>query len=228
VPYVIQPMQLEDVDDVSRVERQCFTTPWPASAYRREISENRLGSYVVLRWIDDESNQTECESSAPAENNGPGGVLRAFSNLLRPLGVQERTDRRRSGEIVGFAGMWLMFDEAHITTIGVIPTLRGFGLGEYLLAHTIEIAKERQAKRVTLEVRVSNVAAQALYRKYTFKEEGVRKRYYSDDGEDALIMWSDRIDEPVFMERFAQLRARCLERVRQAPPPTRARANIGR
>jgi [ribosomal protein S18]-alanine N-acetyltransferase len=228
VPYVIQPMQLEDVDEVSRVERQCFTTPWPASAYRREIRENRLGCYVVMRWLDDDVDQREAEPIGPLESNGPGGVLRAFTNLLRPLGVQDRSDRRRSGEIVGFAGMWLMFDEAHITTIGVLPALRGFGLGEHLLAHTIEVAQQRQAKRVTLEVRVSNEAAQALYRKYTFKEEGVRKRYYSDDGEDALIMWSDRIDEPAFLDRFAELQASSRERVRQAPPPTLARARMGR
>ncbi|HUE75585.1 MAG TPA: ribosomal protein S18-alanine N-acetyltransferase [Chloroflexota bacterium] len=228
MPYVIQPMQLEDVDEVSRVERQCFTTPWPASAYRREIRENRLGSYIVLRWIDADADQREIDTTEPEENNGPVGVLRAFSNLLRPLGVQDRGERRRSGEIVGFAGMWLMFDEAHITTIGVLPALRGFGLGEYLLIHTIEVAQQRQAKRVTLEVRVSNEAAQALYRKYTFKEEGVRKRYYSDDGEDALIMWSDRIDDSEFLRRFGELREASFARVRHAPPPMHARSRTGR
>ena len=75
------------------------------------------------------------------------------------------------------------------------------------------------AKRLTLEVRVSNSVAQELYRKYTFKEEGVRKRYYSDDGEDALIMWSDRIDEPPFQARFAELRARLLSRLASVAPP---------
>jgi ribosomal-protein-alanine N-acetyltransferase len=94
--------------------------------------------------------------------------------------------------------MWLAFDEAHITTIGVDPEHRGRGLGELLLLGMVDAALARGARWLTLEVRVSNVAAQTLYRKYGFSVRGSRKRYYSDNNEDALIMWSHALDDPDF------------------------------
>jgi ribosomal-protein-alanine N-acetyltransferase len=221
LPYVVESMQVEDVDEVSRVERECFTTPWPVNAYRRELRENRLSRYVVVRWLDAQEPSPAAAPSSPAtpEDDPLAGVRRAVSSLLRPFGLAERLESREAPAILGFAGMWLMFDEAHITTIGVKRSVRGRGLGELMLVHLIDQAREMGAKRLTLEVRVSNHVAQELYRKYTFKEEGVRKRYYSDDGEDALIMWSDRIDEPAFVTRFAEQRARLHDRLAAAPPP---------
>ncbi|HEY3110398.1 MAG TPA: ribosomal protein S18-alanine N-acetyltransferase, partial [Chloroflexota bacterium] len=216
-----QPMQLEDVEEVARVEKECFTTPWPVNAYRRELRENRLSRYVVVRWLDEDEAPASPAPAAPteADDDPLAGVRRAVSSLLRPFGLAERVGSRGAPAILGFAGMWLMFDEAHITTIGVRRSMRGRGLGELMLIHLIDQAREMGAKRLTLEVRVSNNVAQELYRKYTFKEEGVRKRYYSDDGEDALIMWSDRIDEPAFVSRFAELRARLQGRLASVPPP---------
>jgi ribosomal-protein-alanine N-acetyltransferase len=221
-------MQLEDVEEVARVERECFTTPWPVNAYRRELRENRLSRYVVVRWVQPNGSVARPHPQAAARDPAPGarppaddplsGMKRAVAQLLRPLGIAERPEGRESG-ILGFAGMWLMFDEAHITTIGVKRSMRGRGLGELMLVHLVEAAQEMGAKRLTLEVRVSNQVAQSLYRKYSFREEGIRKRYYSDDGEDALIMWSDRLDDPAFVGRFRELKARLEERLRATPPP---------
>jgi ribosomal-protein-alanine N-acetyltransferase len=147
-------------------------------------------------------------------------MRRAVTSLLRPFGLADAPTRpTEAGAILGFAGMWLMFDEAHITTIGVRRALRGRGIGELMLVHLIDQAQEMGAKRLTLEVRVSNEVAQTLYRKYSFREEGVRKRYYSDDGEDALIMWSDRLDDPGFQRTLAMNRSRLSERMRTVPPP---------
>ncbi len=92
-------------------------------------------------------------------------------------------------KIIGYSGMWLITDEAHITNIAVLPEYRGMKLGEALLQTTIELAKNYEAKTMTLEVRVSNVVAQKLYEKYKFQIGGIRKRYYSDNGEDAYVMW---------------------------------------
>ena len=220
--YVVQPMQLEDVEEVARIERECFTTPWPVNAYRRELRENRLSRYVVVRWLDGEAAATRREPPPPPEDP-LAGMKRAVSQLLRPFGIAERLENRDSG-ILGFAGMWLMFDEAHITTIGVKRSLRGRGLGELMLVHLVEASREMGAKRLTLEVRMSNTVAQALYRKYTFKEEGVRKRYYSDDGEDAMIMWSDRLDDPTFLSRFRDLKAQLERRMRAAAAPAEVAA----
>jgi [ribosomal protein S18]-alanine N-acetyltransferase len=90
--------------------------------------------------------------------------------------------------VVGFAGVWLMVDEAHITTFGVHPEWRRQGIGRRLLLRLAELAQELGARRMTLEVRVGNRAAQALYRSFGFAVTGRRQRYYTDDGEDAFVM----------------------------------------
>jgi len=90
--------------------------------------------------------------------------------------------------IVGFAGIWLMVDEAHITTFGVHPDWRRRGVGRRLLLRMADLALELGAARMTLEVRVGNEAAQALYRAFGFRVAGRRPRYYTDDGEDAYVM----------------------------------------
>jgi ribosomal-protein-alanine N-acetyltransferase len=91
--------------------------------------------------------------------------------------------------------------------------LRGQGLGEVLFATLLQIAGQVGARRATLEVRVSNHSAQALYRKYGFHDEGVRRRYYSDNNEDALIMWSDPLASPDFQQLYAQLRSELDQRI---------------
>ncbi|MDN7243025.1 ribosomal protein S18-alanine N-acetyltransferase [Planococcus sp. N028] len=91
--------------------------------------------------------------------------------------------------IVGYCGMWLVMDEAHVTNIAIRPDERGKKLGERLMMAAIEVAKDQGAMLMTLEARVSNHVAQNLYRKLGFKNGGIRKRYYSDNYEDALVMW---------------------------------------
>ncbi|GAX88795.1 ribosomal-protein-alanine N-acetyltransferase RimI [Effusibacillus lacus] len=96
-----------------------------------------------------------------------------------------------NGYVVGHAGMWIIIDEAHITNIAIDPAYRGRKLGEQLLARLMAMAVWNGAERMTLEVRVSNKAAQSLYQKMGFQNHGIRKAYYSDNGEDALIMWAN-------------------------------------
>ncbi len=92
-------------------------------------------------------------------------------------------------QIVGYAGMWIILDEAHITNIAVHPNWRGKRIGEALLCRVIEDAVLAGCIGITLEVRVSNDVARNLYRKYGFTDEGIRKGYYTDNNEDAVIMW---------------------------------------
>ena len=93
------------------------------------------------------------------------------------------------GRVIGYCGVWLVVDEAHITNIALLPEYRGRKLGEALLKKIIEVAIERGAKTMTLEVRMSNMIAQSLYRKLGFEGGAIRKRYYTDNQEDALVMW---------------------------------------
>ncbi|MDQ0247873.1 ribosomal-protein-alanine N-acetyltransferase [Bacillus fengqiuensis] len=91
--------------------------------------------------------------------------------------------------IIGYCGLWIVLDEAHVTNIALLPDYRGKGLGTGLLRKAMIEAKELGALTMTLEVRVSNYVAQSLYRKLGFENGGIRKNYYSDNQEDALVMW---------------------------------------
>lgn len=91
--------------------------------------------------------------------------------------------------VVGYCGMWLVMDEAHITNIAISAKERGKKFGEALMKEAIETAKAQGAKLMTLEARVSNIAALNLYRKLGFQNGGIRKGYYTDNQEDAIVMW---------------------------------------
>ena len=106
-----------------------------------------------------------------------------------------------------YGGMWLMVDEAHITTFAVHPDWRRQHIGERLLLAFLDLAVERGAHEATLEVRLSNLPARRLYEKFGFRPVGLRPRYYSDDGEDALIMTTEPLADAAMRERLARLRA---------------------
>ncbi|GIN93406.1 ribosomal-protein-alanine acetyltransferase [Siminovitchia terrae] len=93
------------------------------------------------------------------------------------------------GVQAGYCGVWLILDEAHITNIAILPEFRGHKLGEKLLCKVMSLAKEAGGKTMTLEVRVSNHIAKSLYKKLGFQEGGIRRGYYTDNKEDALVMW---------------------------------------
>jgi len=108
--------------------------------------------------------------------------------------------------LVGYGGIWLMVDEAHITTFAVDPAWRRQRVGETLLMALLDLAIARHAREATLEVRLSNLAARRLYEKYGFRPVGVRPRYYSDNGEDALIMTTEPLGGAAMQARLARRR----------------------
>ncbi len=95
------------------------------------------------------------------------------------------------GQVVGYGGMWLIIDEAHITNIAIEPEFQGKGVGTKLTGALIHEACLKNIKGITLEVRQSNIIAQNLYKKMGFIPSGIRPEYYGDNGEDALIMWKE-------------------------------------
>jgi ribosomal-protein-alanine N-acetyltransferase len=118
---------------------------------------------------------------------------------------------RLADRVVAFGGIWLMVDEAHITTFGVHPDHRRRGIGRRLLLELAEVALELGSTRMTLEVRVSNEPAQRLYRSFGFNVSGRRVAYYSDDGEDALVMTTPDLAGPVMRALLAAEHARASE-----------------
>jgi ribosomal-protein-alanine N-acetyltransferase len=158
----VEPMTLDDIPAVHRIERASFPVPWPDYAFRQEIESNRLAHYLVVR---------------------------------------------AGGQIVGYAGMWMMVDEAHVTTFAVLPDWRRRGIGGRLMLAMVRRAGELGARVATLEVRLSNVAARELYQRFGFRPVGIRPRYYSDNAEDALIMTSAPLASDEMrkrMDAFAQ------------------------
>lgn len=207
--YRLAPMRSEDVPEVGQVERRCFTNPWPVSAYRRELLHPEQNHYIVLR------NVPPGQDAMVTEQDHPPARTVARRTLL-PLGFGRRHEPNgRSGNsaVVGFAGMWTAFDEAHVTTIAIDEPYRGMGLGEVLLAALFDEADRRGAVWITLEVRVSNDAAQALYRKWGFAVQGTRLRYYSDNNEDAHIMWSRALTDADYRAELTRLRTGLAERL---------------
>jgi len=112
----------------------------------------------------------------------------AYTTELTTNRLARYIGARVLGELVGFGGIWLMVDEAHVTTMAVLPEHRRAGVATALLLELLQEARRGGARVATLDVRVSNVDAQRLYRAFGFIEVGRRVRYYDDNGEDALIM----------------------------------------
>lgn len=110
------------------------------------------------------------------------------------------------GEIVGYGGIWVIMDEAHLTTLGVAKPHRRHRIGEQVLVALLEEAIRRNARRATLEVRESNAAARNLYRKYGFQPAAIRRAYYTDNHENAIVMWVDNLGGIAFMSRFEELK----------------------
>jgi ribosomal-protein-alanine N-acetyltransferase len=122
---------------------------------------------------------------------------------------------RVDGRVVAYAGIWLMVDEAHVTTFAVDPAWRRRRVGETLLLAMMDLAIERGAREATLEVRLTNLAARRLYEKYGFRPVGIRPRYYSDNNEDALIMTTEALSGQRMRDRLERLR----EALESAPAP---------
>jgi [ribosomal protein S18]-alanine N-acetyltransferase len=199
-PYRLRPMTITDIPKVSAIEHASFPTSWPRTAYQQELERNNLARYIVA---------VADHTSSPAPAPAPSGIAALLRRILRGTG---RPQHSEDNTIVGFLGLWFMVDEAHIVTVAVQPDQRQRGVGELLVAEALELAREHGTAFVTLECRVSNTAAQALYLKYGFTRAGIRKRYYTDNGEDALIMTTPPFTDPAFQSQLEELRRQYTER----------------
>jgi [ribosomal protein S18]-alanine N-acetyltransferase len=135
----------------------------------------------------------------------------AFEQELTSNRLARYVVARAGARVVGFGGLWLMVDEAHITTFGVHPGWRRRGVGRRMLVALFDLAWELRAARITLEVRVGNTAAQALYAELGFEVAGRRVAYYSDDGEDALVMTTPALASIRVQQLVAEARHRVAE-----------------
>lgn len=179
-------MTLADVSQVAAIDRLAFDLPWSERSYAYEVTESTYSYMVVLEAANEASPQ-------------------GWRRWLPP--VNGRANGRR---VVGYGGLWNIMSEAHISTIAVHPDYQGRGWGEILLAGMVGRSLALNAGYVALEVRVSNVRAQNLYRKYEFETSSVKPKYYRNNNEDAYDMRLALTPgvRVRFNERFAALQAR--------------------
>jgi len=193
MPFVVEPMAVSDLGDVMVIERLSFSSPWSERAYRFEIEQNKNSVMLVAR---------------------PAFPLSLWDRIRGRAGVRS--------PVLGYGGLWLLVDEAHISTIAVHPQWRSKGLGKLVLLSLLEQGAGRGMQNATLEVRVSNEAAQGLYHKLGFEVAGRQKRYYSDNNEDAFIMVTPPFETPGFKENLRRRRAELHARLRAGTAQARA------
>jgi len=205
--FAVRPMQSEDIPQVAEIERQAFPTTWPPTPFSRELG-NKLARYLVA-WSPPRKSlvPTPQATPLPTDEERDGWFQRLASSVRSVFGVEPERSPSPSIQdyVAGYVGTWFVVDEAHVVSIAVRESLRRLGLGELLMVAAVELAMARRANLVTLETRVSNTPAQALYEKYGFRKVGVRKRYYSDNNEDAHIMTVDGILTPAYQDKFQEL-----------------------
>ncbi|MGH7264125.1 MAG: ribosomal protein S18-alanine N-acetyltransferase [Candidatus Rokuibacteriota bacterium] len=151
----IEPMRVEDVDEVLGIERASFPHPWSRHAFLYELRDNR----VARLWV------------------------------ARPAAGDAAT-------VIGYVCLWLIADEVHITNVAVDPAHRQQGIGRRLLGAILELYRRQGARVAALEVRPSNHEARRLYESFGFRQVGVRKGYYFDTGEDAVLMEAALLAKP--------------------------------
>ena len=205
--YAVRAMTVDDIAQVMEVERESFPTMWPPTAFKRELQQNRLAHYIV---VVERNSAAEPVSDPTVQTPAAGGKFeRLFGEIRNLLGNEEERPLppldQRPEVIAGFIGLWLLPDEAHIVTFGVRQDYRRRGIGELLLISAIALAQAQGQAMVTLECRVSNDAALALYGKYGFDKVGLRPRYYSDDHEDAYVLTVDEVTTHKYRESFSTL-----------------------
>jgi [ribosomal protein S18]-alanine N-acetyltransferase len=197
--YYVRLMFKEDIPGVSQIDRAVFPTSWPPINYTQEL-QNRMAHYLVVCTKEGIVRQTAQETQA----RGFSGFL---AKIKQMLGFRQTLNTATpNANVLGFAGLWMMANEAHVINIAVQEQCRRRGLGELLLISLIDKAIELKASLVTLEVRASNIVAQNLYTKYGFQQVGVRRAYYTDNREDAIIMSTGAIMEAPFQEHFQRLK----------------------
>ena len=197
-------IQKKDIDQVTGIDHEAFPTMWPPVNYQHEL-QNPLAHYIIVG--DDEEKMIEEPEAEPAS---PKGFSRLIARMRQWLnyGHSPGDETPSSGRqyILGFAGFWIMADEAHIISLAVHKTHYRRGIGELLLIATIDLATKLNARNITLEVRASNTAAINLYGKYGFIQVGLRRGYYTDNKEDALLMSTEDITSVSFKRRLQQLK----------------------
>lgn len=201
--YRIRPIIDEDIPQVTEIDHESFPGEWlfhSHTSYKQEI-HNSSAHYIVACI------RSGFGAKLAREDSRETSWLNRLFDYRRAIPAgKEQSGLRTKEYIIGFAGLWAMLNEVHIIAIAVRNNYRRMGIGEGLLISTIELASQLNANVITLEVRVSNEIAQALYKKYGFRIMSTHPKYYSDNGEDAVLMSTGDITSVPSQSCFQRLK----------------------
>ena len=203
MPCHVRLIHREDIDQVAGIDREAFPTMWPLVNYQHEL-QNPLAHYIVAYHEERTVAESEVEVTPQKGLSRLKSRVRQWFSYGRFSGNKMPPSDRQY--ISGFAGFWLMADEAHLINLAVRETHRHRGIGELLLIATIDLASQLNAHVITLEVRASNTAAVNLYGKYGFIQVGLRRAYYIENKEDAILMSTENITSASFQAHLQQLK----------------------
>ena len=201
--YHIKIAEESDLDQLSLIEREAFSENWPPTSFRREIKNKNTS--VLVAYFDRQVNSSQApDILSEREKNWTSIVAKMFQYVCKTF----RSSDKNINDLylVGYVSTRYMYDETHVIAIAVRQSHRGHGVGEFLLRESILEGIQKNSKQATLEVRVSNKVAQSLYVKYGFEFVGTRKRYYSDNNEDAYIMTVEDIGSDKYIRQIQELK----------------------
>jgi len=212
VDIALRRLRAEDISQVIEIEKEAFSPLWLGTQFKRDLN-NRYACYLVAYSAQEADSKTSPVSTnlAPEDSSLWDRVVKTVQGVVK----REDDIPGPDSNLVGYVGLWFQGNEAHITEIAVREALRGQGIGELLLIGSVRAAVEYGSSVVTLEARISNFIAQRLYEKYGFRTAGIRKGYYSDNREDAIIMTTSPIHSVDYQKRFGELEAAYLFRWRE-------------
>ena len=201
--YYVRRMHQEDIPQVIEIDREAFPTEWPPPNFKHEL-QNRLAYYLVACDVEKEKDRRRFKFPP---RKGISGFIARFNDLISYQQDKNNNPSPPNDQyMVGFASCWIMADEAHITSIASRKSTRQQGIGELLLIALADMSIRLKARIITLEVRISNTVAQKLYAKYGFTEVGIRRGYYLDNHEDAILMSIEDIGSDAFQARLKKLK----------------------
>lgn len=190
---VIRRMTAADLKQVRRIERAAYGSSLPGTPFEREL-RNGLAEYLVA---------VERPDAPPPPAEEHRSLLDSFRRLF---------NHDPEPRVLGFLGVWYTVDQLHVVTVAVDPAEQGHGIAQRLLLECHRLAAEAELPTIALEVRVSNDRARRLYEWFGFTQAGTLRRYYSDNGEDAVVMLTPPLTEDAFEAHIHNLRARLLDR----------------
>jgi ribosomal-protein-alanine N-acetyltransferase len=205
--FDVRRATLEDSIMLESIEREAFPGMTPVTRIERDLTrQNGLYLAAIRDWHPEEREAgARLAIASQAEKDDDSLTARVKRNVDKYVLDYVTRPKLPPEYIAGFVGLWFVLDEAHVVIIGIRMSDRRKGIGEQLLISALEQAVENDSRVVTLEVRESNRPAIELYRKYGFQEVGLRRRYYSDNGENAVIMTTPPIQHEDYKKQFDKL-----------------------